>query len=279
MKQIIWGTDLHYNFPSREYLDALHQNTRERMQYKKPNSDELEAETLAVIITGDTSEAHLLEVHLKLIREQLGLPVFFVCGNHDYWKKKMSTTRALISKMTDESDVKWLGAIPYGKINDTTAVVGHDGWYDAYHGDWKNSNFFMNDWMHIPEFHGKTREQIVDFCRSLAKVAAEHVQAGFRKAVEGGFKNIIVATHIPPFRDASVYNGRKSDETAVCWYTSQLMGDALYEVAAENPDVDVTVLAGHTHNGVSINVLPNMVVHVGHAEYYEPRFRFVGLKE
>lgn len=279
MKQIIWGTDLHYNFPKRAYLDALHESVRVQMSEKIEGTDELKDETVAILISGDTSEAHLLESHLKLIRSELGLPIFFVCGNHDYWKKKMATTRSLITQMTEESDIKWLGAVSYEKLTDTHAVVGHDGWYDAFIGDWQNSQIFMNDWYHTPDFHGKSRDEIVEFCRVLAKFSADHVAAGFRKAVEDGFKNIIVVTHVPPYKETSVYKNKPGENTAICWYTSQTMGDQLYELASENPDVDVTVLCGHTHNGVSVNILPNMIVHVGHAEYYEPRFRFVGLKE
>lgn len=276
MKQILWGTDLHYNFPEREYLNALHEKVRESMESV---TDGVKDETLALLISGDTSEAHLLKSHLELIRKNINVPIFFVCGNHDYWKKKMSTTRQMITKLTEETDIKWLGAIPYGKLTEQTAVVGHDGWYDALEGDWQNSNFFMQDWAVIPEFHGKTMLEIVDFCRSLAHVGADHVKLGFKKAVEDGFKNIIIVTHVPPYRQASMHKGKPGSDKTVCWYTSQIMGDALYEISAENPDVNVTVLCGHTHSTATVRVLPNLVVHVGHAEYYEPRYRTVAIKE
>lgn len=282
MKQIIWGTDLHYNFPKHHELVEIHQSIRAKIDSEVQNalSENREPnETLAVIITGDTSEAHLLKSHLTLIRTQLKLPVFFVCGNHDYWKKKLSTTKELITKMSEETDVKWLGAIPYAKLTEKTAIVGHDGWYDARYGDWENSNFFMNDWNYIPEFHGKTKKQIVDFCRELAQISTDHIELGFKKAVDDGFKHIIVATHVPPFRESSIYGGRKSEETAVCWYTNCALGEKLYELSFENPDVDVTVLCGHTHNGITNKILKNLTVHVGSAQYYNPNYSFVGLWE
>jgi predicted phosphohydrolase len=282
MKQILWGTDLHYNFLKHGKIRDFHGLVNEQIKESHANAllNGEDLTTLAVVISGDISEAPALKGHLEMIRGGLGLPVYFVCGNHDYWHKSFAETRAMLTEMTNETATKWLGAVSFIPLTDTTAIVGHDGWYDAVHGDWENSRFMMNDWFYTEEFKGKTVKQVVDYCRSdLATPGADHVKKGMRDAIEKGFKNLLVVTHVPPFKDCSMYNGRPGEETSVCWYTSAIMGDALYEVASENPDIEITVLCGHTHNGIVRQILPNMTVYVGQAAYSHPRYEFVGITE
>jgi 3',5'-cyclic AMP phosphodiesterase CpdA len=57
------------------------------------------------------------------------------------------------------------------------------------------------------------------------------------------------------------------------------MGDHIMQLAVENPDVEFTVLAGHTHEGISKQLWKNLTVHVGGAEYSHPRFREVALPD
>jgi Icc protein len=282
MKQILWGTDLHYNFLKWNKLRDFHAETNVKIAASHADAT-IAGEnltTLGVVISGDISEAPELKRHLEMIRGGLGLPVYFVCGNHDYWKKSLSETRVMLQELAKETDVKWLGAVSFVPLTETTAIIGHDGWYDAVHGDWQKADFMMNDWHHTPDFHGKSLDQIVTFCReSLATPAAEHVKAGMRDAIEKGFKNLVVVTHVPPYKDCHIFQGRPASEGTMCWYTSAIMGDALYEVASENPDIEITVLCGHTHNGIVRQILPNMTVYVGNANYGHPKFEFVGITE
>ena len=78
--RLAWATDVHLNFlepPAiRRFLDALVADAPD-----------------AVVITGDLSEAPELEDHLAMIEAQIEVPVWFVLGNHDYYRARIANVR------------------------------------------------------------------------------------------------------------------------------------------------------------------------------------------
>jgi len=105
--------------------------------------------------------------------------------------------------------------------------------------------------------------------RSLAREAVLHVQASIKSAVRY-HHNIIVLTHVPPFKESHVYNGKIGDDDAQPWFTSKMMGDMLLDASKAYPSHRFTVLAGHTHGKWSGKITDNLSVNVGGAEYYAP---------
>lgn len=279
MKQILWGTDLHYNFLEDDEIASFHTSQRQHLAASSELADGTEIETPFIVLSGDISEGHTLIDHLKTLRKQMDIPIYFVCGNHDYWGTSFALLRPQLIALTEESDIKWLGAVEYAKLTSRHALVGHDGWYDAVLGDWKSSRFMMNDWRRIAEFAWSSGGTLVSKFRELALESARHVTKGAQKAIEDGFKHIIITTHIPPFEETAIYRGRPSEPDALPWYTSGIMGDHIMQLAFENPDVEFTVLCGHTHEAITRNIWKNLIVHVGGAEYSHPRFREVALPD
>lgn len=170
--------------------------------------------------------------------------------------------------------LRYMPTMPYYALTPTTAVVGHDGWYDAHHGDWKTSDFQMADWHVIQEFRNinGAKQTIVDHARKLAHEGVTHVHNGIKQAVRY-HKNIVVLTHYPPFREAHVHLGKPGEAGALPWFTSKMMGDMLLDAAKAFPQVSFTVLAGHTHGKTDYSPLPNLRVHVGGAEYDRPELQ------
>jgi hypothetical protein len=100
---------------------------------------------------------------------------------------------------------------------------------------------------------------------------------GAEKAIADGKTEIIVLTHFPPFEEACLYRGRKSEPSALPWYSSKLMGDMLLSIADENPTVNITVLCGHTHSSAQTSPRPNLRVIVGHSDYGNPSSMTIGV--
>jgi len=86
----------------------------------------------------------------------------------------------------------------------------------------------------------------------------------------GEFQHVILATHVPPFREACWHQGKISDGDWLPHFTCQAVGDVLLEVMKENPDRHLTVLCGHTHGGGEAQVLPYLKVLTGAARYGRP---------
>src|SRR6478736_1682192 len=240
-------------------------------------------EPAGVFITGDISDAKHIVYHLSVIERVVQRPVFFVLGNHDYYGGDFETTRKTMKELTNMSQfLKYLPLLPYVPLTPTTAVVGHDGWYDALNGNPK-SRFMMNDWYAIKEFvpfsggpgfyrtkgELKARDGMISLARKLAHDATLHVQNGI-KAAARTHKNVIVLTHFPPFAEAHMYEGKVGDDEAQPWFTSKMMGDMLRDAAWAYPNVNFRVLAGHTHGQYEGRILPNLHVNVGGADYGKP---------
>ena len=82
--KLICLSDLHLEFlggaPARLFIQEI--------EAEKPD---------AVLVTGDISNARLLEYHLVLLAELLPCPVYFVLGNHDFYLGGFAQVDALAS--------------------------------------------------------------------------------------------------------------------------------------------------------------------------------------
>jgi 3',5'-cyclic-AMP phosphodiesterase len=80
----------------------------------------------------------------------------------------------------------------------------------------------------------------------------------------------VLATHVPPFRDACWHEGTISDDEWLPHFTSKAMGDALLEIMRDHPAQELTVLCGHTHGRGEARLAENILVLTGGAEYGSP---------
>ena len=82
--KLIWLSDLHCEFIGAFQLRAF----VGEIVAEKPD---------AVLITGDISNARLLEYYLGLLAELLQCPIYFVLGNHDFYLGGFAQVDALAS--------------------------------------------------------------------------------------------------------------------------------------------------------------------------------------
>ena len=81
-----WLTDIHLNF-------LLTQQTLSFLRFVRS------AEPDAVLISGDIAEAHNLCHYLELIDDELAVPVYFVLGNHDYYRGSIADVRGSVASL------------------------------------------------------------------------------------------------------------------------------------------------------------------------------------
>jgi predicted phosphohydrolase len=278
MARYAWCTDTHLDFISHDTQKLItFVNSIKRLSVD------------GLLLTGDISVGPQLSEHLGLIEAGLEAPIYFVLGNHDYYHASIENMRGRMKELTNVSQyLKYLPTVPYVPISQSTALVGHDGWYDGLNGDRKNSTFVMSDWSQIQEFYevaGNPRElkwgnydmaAILKKSQELALEATQHVHDGIKAAIRYHDK-IIVMTHFPPFVESHMHEGRPGGMTALPWYTSKIMGDMLLNAAQTFPNKQFVVLAGHTHGkwDGQIREHKNLHCHVGHADYGRPEVQLV----
>lgn len=83
-------------------------------------------------------------------------------------------------------------------------------------------------------------------------------------------KQIVILTHVPPFKEACMRQGKISDDDWLPYFSSKATGDVLLQVAKANSAIKFLVLCGHTHSEALYQSSNNLVIKAGKAEYFQP---------
>lgn len=140
--RLAWMTDPHFNF-----LPPF--GARGRYVAQETGCD-------AVVLTGDIAESKSLEQASRGFAEGLDKPVYFVLGNHDYYSGSTEGTRTVARRL--DGNLRWLDSAGVVQLSKETALVGHEGWYDAQYGDPMGSRVWMSDFDLIEDLRGLTRQ-------------------------------------------------------------------------------------------------------------------------
>jgi len=274
MPRLAWLTDLHFNFVNDEQITDLAAEIRD-------------LEPTDVLIGGDLGEADSWERSLHQLDELLGLPLYFVLGNHDYYGGSIAGVRQRARQLTQEFErLHWLPASGVVSLDSRTALVGHGGWGDARTGNFSQSRVLLNDYFLITELQTSSaiptdaqnwlgdpacvlNSDLELRLKELGDETARHFLKVLPTAL-ADHDHVIVLMHVPPFREACWHEGRISDDNWAPHFCCIAAGEALLTVMREHPQKRLTVLCGHTHGGGQADLLPNLSVHTGEAEYGRP---------
>ena len=254
--KIAWATDIHLNFLAGEEVDRFGHRVRAM-------------DVEAFVVTGDIAEAPSLAPLLHRLAAASERPAFFVLGNHDFYRGSVEQVRDLAIDLPGTVGVwlPWAAPIPLG---DRSVLVGVDGWGDGRLGNPEQTPIRLNDFRLISELVGRSHPQLLERLRLLGDQEALRAREVLQQALETGATRVLFATHVPPYREACLYEGRPSDDDWAPFFTCKAVGDVLLEFAAAKPGVDFLVLCGHTHCAATVQLRPNLTVHVGAAEYGRP---------
>ena len=266
MFRLAWTTDVHLNFCHLEKIKSF--------------CDKLNAENLdALVITGDISEGDKLKGHLLFLEQHLHVPMFFVLGNHDFYNSGIGTVRDEMHKsfsnkldvgsQLTENACYWLGTTPFIELTPDVALVGHDGMYDGQYANWFKSRITMCDWEVIAEFKPLHSNLLFEKINEIAQESADYVTDALPKAFKD-HDHVILATHVPPWPQNSIYMGKISDDHWMPHFSSKKMGDAILDMMQNYPGKNLTVICGHSHGKAEFHPTSNIVSHTGHARYRHP---------
>ena len=116
--RLAWATDIHLNFVTtparRRFLESVQEHAD------------------ALVVTGDIAESNSLGATLMVMDALVGRPVYFVLGNHDFYRGDVAGTRSAVAEMIDGSPkMVYLSQAGVVELTPNTALVGHDGWADG----------------------------------------------------------------------------------------------------------------------------------------------------
>jgi 3',5'-cyclic-AMP phosphodiesterase len=260
--QLIWVTDPHLNFVNHDVWDAW------------TNSLRLIAGN-RLLITGDITEADDLAWQLTRIQQKLDMPIYFVLGNHDFYGSRVAKVREEMRQLTaTQPQMVYLSAGTVVPLEDGWVLVGDDGWADAGFGDALASRVRLNDFRRIDDYRGMELSEDLEVMRSLAIQSADGMRQSLADACQQS-QRILIATHVPPFREACWYQGKVTDDDWAPYFASRVMGEVLLAFANLYPGHLFHVLCGHTHNAGTARIAPNLTVWTGGAEYGRPAIQDV----
>jgi 3',5'-cyclic-AMP phosphodiesterase len=266
MKELIWCTDIHLDHARPEATESFVRKVDERDG--------------VVLLGGDLSNGAEIVKHLTYMSKAWpNKQIYFVLGNHDYYSSSFDEVWYNVAECVSECDnLHWLDRSGPIKLTDKTALVGSGLWCDWAVGKEEKSIVWLHDYNLIEDlrFPGaqykewtaldNTKKKV----RYFAKFHTEQLMRDFNKAVEQGFKNIVVLSHYPPFYEGSFHDGRLQDDDWSPHFVCVMAGQQLKEAVQKLDDVKVTALCGHTHGSGDVNILPNLRVINGPAKYRKP---------
>lgn len=254
----VWLTDIHLDFLSPRACDEFFATIASH------NTD-------AVFLTGDISIAPALLTHLDTLSQALRTPIYFVLGNHDFYRGSITEVRAAVrERLHTHRLLRYLpdtGVVP---LTATTALVGHDGWGDSRYGNYATSPVKLNDHVLIKELTGLTPQRLQQELMRLGDEAASYLRETLPLAFTE-YRQVILLTHVPPFRESCWYQGHVSNDEWLPFFACQAVGAVLRETMEARPQCQLTVYCGHTHNSGTAHILPNLTVFTGAAEYGAPQ--------
>lgn len=167
----IWLNDIHLEFLGEPEIGRF-----------LGELDDCHAE--AALIAGDIAQAGSVVGFLRQTQDRLGIPIYFVLGNHDYYYGSIAGVRSEIGNLTHVcSHLHWLSDCGVVSLTPKTSLVGHDGWGDGRLGDYENSPVKLNDFSLIAELSGIGRQQLLHRLMRLGDEAswnAKHSQSASR---------------------------------------------------------------------------------------------------
>ncbi len=251
--KLCFATDLHLNRANERGRRAF---------YRKLTSNNPDL----VVITGDISEGRLLPFHLRELAQACApRPIYFVLGNHDFYGSSFVQIDRVVSRVCHEHEN--LHHLGHGEIIPLTredALVGHRGWADGRAGWGAKTVVPSRDCNGIMDFQGLSKNGVFDRMRELGQASGRY----FREVVPAAlkrFRHVWVATHVPPFFQAAYFQGRPCGWAHQPHFVNFSAGGVLSGIAAHHPRKQFTILCGHTHSRIIMDIAKNVRIHTGRA--------------
>ena len=223
----------------------------------------------AFVITGDLSNAVNLGKHLSLFAT-LQAPVYFVLGNHDFYEGSFASVDEVARKACRKHpNLVHLGHGEIIHLTNRTSLIGHRGWADGRAGIGDRSKTRLNDHLLIENLTDREPEVLFAILNALGDQSADYIRLKAEAALPG-CERLLIATHVPPFSQAALYQGKPSGPEFAPHFVNVAMGDVLLDLALRHPDKNLTVLSGHTHHAARFSPLANLNVKVSESRYGHP---------
>ena len=261
MKKILWLTDTHLTFSFLWKKYSL-------IKYLKNIGAD------ALFLSGDISNGFFIDYIIYYLANHLNIPIYFVLGNHDYYFKNISNIHNDLKFLTKKyENLHWLTENDVLELKPNICVIGSEGWYDCNYDDinYLKLNLdlkFIRDFRKIKKY-----EQKFQTLKDMANNSANLIEKKLLNALNLGYKQIYLITHIPPFKEATKDEGTILESFWLPYNANSILGEKIKNIMVNFPDRKLTILCGHTHDRVTININNNIECRTNSANYFNLGFK------
>ena len=255
--RVAWATDIH--------LDWVDEPRKRDELVRSIRADDPDA----VVLTVDVADGSETARYLRFLESELRRPMYFVLGNHDFYGRDVRTARRETAALAAASEhLVYLTTASAVELAPRTAILGHDSWGDARLGNYEHSKVWLPDFVAVKDLAevSHDRKLLRRRLHALGDEAARHLESVLPAALEK-YSRVVVATHVPPYRESAWHGGKFSDDHWLPFFACKAVGDVLQEVMQHRPDRELVVLCGHTHGSGEAQILANLRVLTGGSGY------------
>lgn len=257
MKSLVWVTDLHMDAASPAAADRLYRTIRTQ------NPD-------ALLVGGDIAEAATLAAALQDLWRYTGKPIYFVLGNHDFYGSSITEVRHQASRVATESDaICWLAEAGVVGLSEDTCLIGHGCWGDCRWGNTEDSPVMIQDFTRISDLAVLDPPARRTRLRQLGDEAANYLQRCLQQALQA-YRHVILLTHVPPFPQACLYDGKPGSDDWLPYFTCRAVGEMLERTMAHYAHRSLRIFSGHSHHFARLQYTANIYIESGAVEYGKP---------
>ena len=127
----------------------------------------------------------------------------------------------------------------------------------------------LNDHLLIENLKDREPEVLFAILNALGDQSADYMRTKAEEALIG-CQQLLIATHVPPFAQAALYQEKPSGPEFAPHFVNVAMGDVLLDLAQRHQDKNLTILSGHTHHAARFSPLANLNVKVAESRYGHP---------
>ena len=252
-----WITDPHFNFISDKEMEEF---VLQNLVKDKPD---------VFVVGGDIGESCNIDKYLRALANT-GVKILYVCGNHDFYGSSFDVVNFRMKELVkSHPNLFWLDQEDYVELTSDCALVGAGSWADGRYGDWEGYDLDLNDYHHITDLAYVSKKDRLKVMQKFAKKATLHARKSLELAFEK-YNKVYFVTHVPPWLEASVHEGKPSDDEWAPHFTCKVMGDMIVDYM-DGLNGHLTVLCGHSHGKGECDVLPNVRVITGESKYGSPK--------
>lgn len=223
----------------------------------------------AIFLTGDISTGMITPIDLAFLASCVKCPIYFVLGNHDYYFSSFSKIHDKVRRVCEEyPNLIWLTESEPIEITKEKVLIGTEGWYDASFGNPKYLRATF-DWIFIEELRClPSMSKRIEKFKELSQQSCVIIENKLKKCVEKGYKEIYILTHFPPWKESTHHIGTFFEKFWLPYNVNGQLGKTIEDIMKYHKEINVIVLAGHTHKEGWASPYKNVRCHVGAGNYH-----------